>query len=52
MQRLSAKYWMELGTLMKEFREGLMALKGIGTLQEDQEHQLTWTLGGSQRLNH
>ena len=24
----------------------------MGTLQEDQQNQLTWTLGGSQRLNH
>jgi hypothetical protein len=28
------------------------ALKGIGTPQENQQNQLTWTLGGSQRLNH
>jgi hypothetical protein len=25
---------------------------GIGTLQDDQQSQLTWILGGSQRLNH
>ena len=33
-----------LGTLKKELVEGLMTLKGIGTLQEDQQSQLTWTL--------
>ena len=33
-----------LGTLKKELVEGLMNLKGIGTLQEDQQSQLTWTL--------
>ena len=31
--------------------EGLRNLEGIGTLQEDQQSQLTWTLGGFQRLN-
>ena len=35
-----------LGTLMEELGEGLKALKGIGTPQEDQQSQLTWTLGG------
>jgi hypothetical protein len=37
---------------MEEFREELRAMKGIGTPQEDQQSPLTWTLGGSQRLNH
>ena len=32
--------------------EGLQAPEGTGTPQEDQQSQLTWTLGGSQRLNH
>jgi hypothetical protein len=26
--------------------------KGIGTPQGNQQSELTWTLGGSQRLNH
>jgi hypothetical protein len=30
---------------MKEYEEGLWAQKGIGTLQEDQQSQLTWTQG-------
>jgi 2-iminoacetate synthase ThiH len=34
-----------LETLMEELEEGLQALKGIGTPQEDQESQLTWILG-------
>jgi hypothetical protein len=37
---------------MEELREGLKALKGIGTPQEDQQCQLTWTLGSSQRLSY
>jgi hypothetical protein len=37
---------------MELFREGMRALKAIGTPQEDQQSPLTWTLGGSQRLNH
>ena len=37
---------------MEELGEGLRGLKGIGTPQEDQKSQLTWTLRGSQRLNH
>jgi hypothetical protein len=32
-----------LGTLIEE-EEGSRALKGIGTPQEDQQSQLTWTL--------
>ena len=40
------------GSLMEELWEGLRAPKGIGTPQEDQQHLLTWTLGGSQRLSH
>jgi hypothetical protein len=35
-----------LGTLMEELGEGLRAMKGIETLQEDQQSQLTWTLWG------
>ncbi|EDL37377.1 mCG1046215, partial [Mus musculus] len=41
-----------LGTLVEELWEGLQALKEIGTLQEDQQSQLTWTTRGSQKLNH
>ena len=37
---------------MEETGEGLRAPKRIGTLQEDQQSQLTWILGGSQRLSH
>ena len=41
-----------LGNLTEELGEGLSGTKRTGTLQEDQESQLTWTLGGSQRVNH
>ena len=41
-----------LENLMKELGEGLKALKGIGTPQEDQQCQLTWTPGSCQRLSH
>ena len=41
-----------LGPLVEEQEEGLLAWTGIGTLQEYQQCQLTWTLGGSQSLNH
>ena len=34
---------------MKELGEGWRAPKGIGTLQEDQQNQLAWTFGDSQR---
>ena len=34
-----------LGTLMEELGEGLGDLEGLGTPQEDQQNQLTWTLG-------
>ena len=34
-----------LGTLKKELVEGLRAPKGIGTPEEIQQSQLTWTLG-------
>ena len=37
---------------MEELVEGLKALKGIRTLQEEEETQLTWTPGSSQRLSH
>ena len=37
---------------MEELEEGLKGLKGMGTPQEDQQSQLTWTPGSSQRLSH
>ena len=37
---------------MDELVEGLGALKVIETPQENQQTQLIWALGGSQRLNH
>jgi hypothetical protein len=37
-----------LGTLMEELRTP----KGIRIPWEDQQNQLTWTLGSSQKLNH
>ena len=37
---------------MEESGEGLRDPKEKETPQEDQQSQLTWTLGGSQRLNH
>ena len=40
------------GSLVEELGEGLRDPDGIGTPQEDQQSQPTWTLGGSQRLNH
>jgi hypothetical protein len=40
------------GTLREELEEGLRALKQRWTLQEDQQSQLTWTIGSSQRLSH
>jgi hypothetical protein len=38
-------------TLIQELGAGLKVLKGIGTPQEDQQNQLTWTSGSSQRLS-
>jgi hypothetical protein len=40
-----------LGNLVEELGEGLRDLKEIGTSQEDQQNQLMWTVGASQRLN-
>ena len=37
---------------MEELGEGLRDPEGIASPQEDQQNQLTWTFGGSQRLNH
>jgi NTP pyrophosphatase (non-canonical NTP hydrolase) len=36
-----------LETLMEELGEVFRALKRIGTPQEDEQSQLTWTLGDS-----
>ena len=41
-----------LGSLIKELGKGLRDPKRTGTPQEDQQSKLTWTLGGSQRMNH
>ena len=40
------------GSLAEELGVGLKNLEGTGIQKEDQESQLTWTLGASQRLNH
>jgi hypothetical protein len=37
---------------MEKLREGLKELKGMATSQEDQQCQLTWTPGSSQRRSH
>ena len=37
---------------MEELGEGLKELKGMTTPKKDQQFQLTWTLGSSQRLSH
>ena len=44
MQTPTAQQWMELGDITEKQEEGLLVLKGIGTPQEDQQNQLTWTL--------
>jgi len=41
-----------LGTLVDELGERLRDLEGIGTPHEDQQIQLIWVLGVSQRMNH
>ena len=40
------------GGVLQKLGESLRGLKRTGTPQEEQQSQLTWTLGGSQRLNH
>jgi hypothetical protein len=37
---------------LEELREGFKELKGMVTLQEDQQCQLGWTPGSSQRLSY
>jgi hypothetical protein len=51
MKRLTAKHESS-GSLVEELREGLRDLEWIGTPQEYQQSQLTWTLWGPQRMNH
>ena len=48
----TAKHWMVLGLLWKSWGERLKALKGKGTLQKDQQSQLTWMPGSSYSLSH
>ena len=51
MQATTTKLWMEVGDSYERIRR-ILAPKGIGTSLENQQNQLTWTLGVSQRLNH
>jgi hypothetical protein len=44
MQTPTAKQWMGLGDSYRRRGGRIAALKGIGTPQEDQQSQLTWTL--------
>ena len=37
---------------MEEMGKGLKALNQMGSLQDDQQSQLTWTSGSSQKLSH
>ena len=52
MKRLTAKHWMELEDSYGRVGGRTEGPKQIGTLQEDQQSQLTWTLEDSQKLNH
>jgi hypothetical protein len=52
MQKPTAKQWMELEDFYGRTGGRNAAQKGIGTPQEDQQIQLTWTLGGSLSLSH
>ena len=52
MQRPKAKFWTELRNSYVIVGDGSGAPEGIGTSQEDQHSQLTWTLVGFQRLNN
>jgi hypothetical protein len=42
----------ELGDYYGRIGGRIAAPKGIETLWEDQQNQLTWTLGALKRLNH
>ena len=45
MQTPTAKQWMGLGDSYRRIGGRIATSKGIGTLQEDQQSQLAWTLG-------
>ena len=45
MQTSTTKQWMELGDSYRRIGGRIAAPKGIRTPQEDQQNQLTWTLG-------
>jgi hypothetical protein len=45
MQTPTDKQWMELGDCYGRIGGRIVAPKGIGTPQEDQQNQITWTLG-------
>jgi hypothetical protein len=45
MYRSTTKYWKELEKSSRRVGERIVGPKGIGTPQEDQNSQLTWTLG-------
>ena len=51
MQKPTLKHPMELRNLV-ELGEGFKDPKRIRMLEEDQQNQLHWTFGGSQRLTH
>jgi hypothetical protein len=52
MEGPTAKHYMELRKSNGRVWGRIDGSKRIGILQEEQKSQLTWTLGGSQRLNH
>jgi hypothetical protein len=45
MQRPIAKHWVEFSDSSRRIGGKIVAPKAIGTPQEDQQNQLTWTLG-------
>jgi hypothetical protein len=45
MQTTTAKHWMEFGNTYGRTGGRIKVPMGIGTPQEDQQSQLTWTLG-------
>jgi hypothetical protein len=46
MQISTTKFWTELRDSYGELGEGSRVIEEIEMLQEDQQSQLTWTLGG------
>jgi hypothetical protein len=52
MQITTTKHWVELRDYYQRAGEGFKAMKGIGTPQENQQSQLTYTLGDSQKWGH